>query len=90
MSALDYPVPASIDSILMRRSTNVVAPLLTSAAIAVLSGCASASPCAPPQVCSQPSEQTLFGGFGQTFREHPIEWSIAGVFIWLIVRSSGS
>jgi len=80
----------------MRRSRTVIAPLLAAAAVAAMQGRAFAQtqPTRPPVTSSangsgKGSGSTAFGGFGQSFAEHPVPW-IGAAVATLFVFGAGS
>ncbi|SEG24578.1 hypothetical protein SAMN05421819_2364 [Bryocella elongata] len=78
----------------MRRSRSVIAPLLAAAAAAAMHGGARAQTQPTPVTMTSSSNgsgegSTAFGGFGQSFAEHPAPW-IGAAVATLFVLGAGS
>jgi hypothetical protein len=76
----------------MRRSVHVTAPLLATAAVAVLSGCHAAPTCPPSSACSDAASETHIGGFGASFNGDTVLWIVAAgaIYVAARIRSGGS
>jgi O-glycosyl hydrolase len=80
----------------MRRSAQVIAPLLAATAMAFATGCGRVAPCstsssaAKNHACTDASgKKTSYGGFGQSFSESAWPWVLGGMATVLVARSLG-